>query len=105
MFVFLICYQGGSRYDDWALKKECNIVETLLEFPSVQATADLLLTQLPALQPVSLPRNAISIYYLFGNPNFRKYQNILNAIPVETTFNIDFIIHLQKKTFNAALFC
>lgn len=55
MFVFLLCYQGGSRYDDWALKKECNIVETLLEFPSVQATADLLLTQLPALQPVSLP--------------------------------------------------
>lgn len=43
--------KGGSRYDDWALKKECNIVETLLEFPSVQATADLLLTQLPALQP------------------------------------------------------
>lgn len=56
---FLNCYQGGSRYDDWALKKECNIVETLLEFPSVQATADLLLTQLPALQPVSLPCNAI----------------------------------------------
>lgn len=79
MFVFLICYQGGSRYDDWALKKECNIVETLLEFPSVQATADLLLTQLPALQPVSLPRNAISI---FGNSNFRKYRNILNAIPL-----------------------
>ncbi|KAL9981801.1 hypothetical protein ACROYT_G010554 [Oculina patagonica] len=43
--------KGGSRYDDWAVKKECNIVETLMEFPSVQATADLLLTQLPALQP------------------------------------------------------
>ena len=46
--------QGGSRYENWALNKECNIVETLQEFPSVQVTADLLLTQLPALQPVSL---------------------------------------------------
>ena len=45
--------QGDSQYDDWALNKECNILETLREFPSVQATADLLLTQLPALQSVS----------------------------------------------------
>lgn len=89
--VFLIYCQGGSRYDDWALKKECNILETLLEFPSVQATADLLLTQLPALQPVSLPCNAISICCLFGNSNLRKYRNILhvNALPLETTFNSD----------------
>lgn len=44
--------QGGSEYEDWALKKECNIVETLQEFSSVRVTADLLLTQLPAMQPV-----------------------------------------------------
>ena len=44
--------QGGSEYGDWALKKECNIVETLQEFTSVRVTADLLLTQLPAIQPV-----------------------------------------------------
>ena len=44
--------QGGSQYEDWALTKECNMVETLQEFASVQVTADLLLTQLPALQPV-----------------------------------------------------
>ena len=37
---------------DWVLKKECNILETLQDFPSVQVTADLLLTQLPLLQPV-----------------------------------------------------
>lgn len=44
--------QDGSEYEDWALKKECNIVETLKEFTSVRVTADLLLTQLPAMQPV-----------------------------------------------------
>nr|AAK61379.1 nitric oxide synthase [Discosoma striata] len=43
--------KGGSRYGDWVLKKECNILETLQAFPSVQVTADLLLTQLPLLQP------------------------------------------------------
>lgn len=43
--------KGGLRYEDWARSKECSIAETLREFPSVQATADLLLTQLPALQP------------------------------------------------------
>jgi len=63
--------QGGSRYEDWALDKECNMVETLQEFPSVQVTADLLLTQLPALQPVSrqfeMNINAIELFvYLFA---------------------------------------
>lgn len=43
--------KGYSCYEEWALQKECNILETLREFPSVKATADLLLTQLPALQP------------------------------------------------------
>ncbi|KAK2574222.1 Nitric oxide synthase [Acropora cervicornis] len=43
--------KGYSCYEEWALLKECNILETLREFPSVKATADLLLTQLPALQP------------------------------------------------------
>ncbi|KAK2574255.1 Nitric oxide synthase, partial [Acropora cervicornis] len=41
---------GYSCYEEWALQKECNILETLREFPSVKATADLFLTQLPALQ-------------------------------------------------------
>ena len=66
LFFLSVRYQGGSRYDDWALKKECNTVETLLEFPSVQLTADLLLTQLPALQPVSLSCNAISTGCPYG---------------------------------------
>ena len=52
-FVNVHSTQGDSYHEEWAFQKECNLLETLQEFPSVQATADLFLTQLPALQPVS----------------------------------------------------
>ena len=56
--VFLVIFsslflQGNNRYEDWKFESECNILDVLEEFPSVKASADLLLTQLPLLQPVS----------------------------------------------------
>ena len=44
--------QGNNRYEDWKFENECNILDVLQDFPSVQVSADLLLTQLPLLQPV-----------------------------------------------------
>lgn len=55
--------QGNNRYEDWKFESECNILDVLEEFPSVEASADLLLTQLPLLQPVS------AAVILFFNPS------------------------------------
>ena len=46
--------QGNNRYEDWKFENECNILDVLQDFPSVQVSADLLLTQLPLLQPVRM---------------------------------------------------
>ncbi|KAJ7387220.1 hypothetical protein OS493_004192 [Desmophyllum pertusum] len=43
--------KGNNRYEDWKFESECNILDVLQEFPSLQVPADLLLTQLPLLQP------------------------------------------------------
>ena len=53
-FFFLMSFftQGNNRYEDWKFENECNILDVLQDFPSVQVSADLLLTQLPLLQPV-----------------------------------------------------
>ena len=56
-FICKCSFQDYSCYEDWVLQKECNIFEAPREFPSVKATADLFLTQLPALQPVSFQFN------------------------------------------------
>jgi len=43
--------QGNNRYEDWKFGSECNILDVLQEFPSLKIPAELLLTQLPLLQP------------------------------------------------------
>ncbi|XP_032236183.1 nitric oxide synthase, brain isoform X2 [Nematostella vectensis] len=43
--------KGDNHYDDWKYEKQSNIVEVLEEFPSVNVEAEMLLTQLPLLQP------------------------------------------------------
>ena len=55
-FFFLMSFftQGNNRYEDWKFENECNILDVLEDFPSVQVSADLLLTQLPLLQPVRM---------------------------------------------------
>ena len=55
-FFFLMSFftQGNNRYEDWKFENECNILDVLQDFPSVQVSADLLLTQLPLLQPVRM---------------------------------------------------
>lgn len=67
--------KGGSQYEDWALTKECNMVETLQEFASVQVTADLLLTQLPALQP--------RFYSISSSPDIHTNEIHITAAVVE----------------------
>ncbi|KAJ7387219.1 hypothetical protein OS493_004191 [Desmophyllum pertusum] len=36
--------EGNNRYEDWKFESECNILDVLQEFPSLQVPADLLLT-------------------------------------------------------------
>ena len=52
-FVYFFFSQGNNRYEDWKFGSECNILDVLQEHPSLRVPADLLLTQLPLLQPVS----------------------------------------------------
>ena len=53
-FLMSFFTQGNNRYEDWKFENECNILDVLQDFPSVQVSADLLLTQLPLLQPVRM---------------------------------------------------
>ncbi|XP_031553421.1 nitric oxide synthase, brain-like isoform X2 [Actinia tenebrosa] len=43
--------KGDTSYENWKYDKQANIVEVLEEFPSLKVNAELLLTQLPLLQP------------------------------------------------------
>ena len=52
-FGWLFSLQGNNRYEDWKFENECNVLEVLQDYPSLQVPAALLLTQLPLLQPVS----------------------------------------------------
>ncbi|XP_068736413.1 nitric oxide synthase 1-like isoform X2 [Montipora capricornis] len=67
--------KGGSRYKNWALNKECNVIETMQEFPSVQVTADLLLTQLSTLQP--------RFYSISSSPDVHSNEIHVTAAVVE----------------------
>ena len=52
MVTVFFFFQGKNQYEDWKFENECNILEVLQEHCSLSVPADLLLTQLPLMQPV-----------------------------------------------------
>ena len=114
-FVNVRSIQGYSCYEEWALQKECNILETLREFPSVKATADLFLTQLPALQPVSFQFNRHSsltnlfsfqsLTYHWACREARMRGNLVGADPCTSSFHSKFLTSVSSlNAANNAIF-
>ncbi|XP_074635667.1 nitric oxide synthase 3-like isoform X3 [Acropora palmata] len=49
--ILQVLAEGKNQYEDWKFENECNILEVLQEHCSLSVPADLLLTQLPLMQP------------------------------------------------------
>lgn len=80
-FFIPLFLQGNNRYEDWKFGSECNILDVLQEFPSLKIPADLLLTQLPLLQPVSVAAISANFYLPFEQIKVRiKWFDSSNVI-------------------------
>lgn len=106
--------QGDTSYENWKYDKQANIVEVLEEFPSLKVNAELLLTQLPLLQPVSTRLflsahlsdssvNLEGIFFLFLSQRFYSISSSQELYPGEVHVTVA-VVRFTKRGKSAFIY-